>query len=216
MKIKKGELPIANTFINEHFDRIIEWQIGDIKKCCRMKSDGTCDDNGALVGAFILWVCAIDYFGGLYTGLTTQGATKARFKAFVQKYMPQYDWSKLEELRWSLTHYYSPHFFVLYHENNIQQNDNLHLGHTNRGIRLHLGCSVRDLEKAVKTYYEELKNSDTMKVTVWRYYNEHLPLMPVKIESLTPPITFNSLPTLTAIHSVPASGTVGMDEWFKK
>lgn len=216
MKIKKGELLYARAFINEHFDRIIDWQIGDIKKCCRMKEDGTCDSNGALVGAFILWVCTIDYFGGLYTGLTTQGATKARFKAFIEKYMSRYDWSKVEELRWSLTHYYSPHFFVLYHENDLEQNKTLHLENTNRGIRLHLGWAIKDLEEAVNNYYEDLKKDDNLKVTVWRYYKKHLPLMPIQAETLIPQRPLNSLPTITAIHSFPSSGTVGPEEWFKK
>ena len=54
MNIKKGELLLAKAYIDEHFDRIIDWAIGDIRRCCRMNPDGTCDDNGALVGAFIL------------------------------------------------------------------------------------------------------------------------------------------------------------------
>lgn len=216
MQIKKGELQQANSFINEHFDRIIDWQIGDIKKCCRMREDGTCDNDGALVGAFTLWVCAIDYFGGLLTGLATQGGTKSRFKSFIEKYLPQYDWEKIEELRWSLTHYYSPHFFMLYHEDNFEQNEKLHLSNTNRGIRLHLGCAIRDLESAVKKYYSDLKASDNLNVIVLRYYKEHLPIMPIKADEITPSVTFNSLATLTAIRSVPASGTVSMDEITKK
>lgn len=216
MNIKKGELLHARAFIKEHFDRIIDWQIGDIKKCCRMNDDGTCDNDGALVGAFTLWVCAIDYFGGLYTGLTTQGGTESRYREFIQKYMPKYDWEKVIELRWSLIHFYSPHFFALYHENNLEQNKGLHLQLTNRGIRLHLGWAVKDLEDGVKKFYEELKNDDNMKVIVWRYYKEHLPIMPIKAEDLIPLITFNSLPSITAIHSVPASGTVGLDEILKK
>ena len=112
MKIKKGELFFAKAYINEHFDRIIEWAVGDIRRCCRMNPDGTCGDKGALVGAFILWTCAIDYFGGLYTGFTSQGATKARFREFIGKYMSRYNAEKIEDLRWSLQHYYSPHHFV--------------------------------------------------------------------------------------------------------
>lgn len=181
-----------------------------------MNEDGTCNNNGALIGAFTLWVCAIDYFGGLYTGLTTQGATKSRFKAFIEKYMSRYDWAKVEELRWSLTHYYSPHFFVLYHENNLEQNKNLHLEKTNRGIRLHLGWAIKDLEEAVNNYYDDLKKNDNLKVIVWKYYKKHLPIMPIKAEDLIPQRPFNSLPTITAIQSFSGSGTVGPDEWFRK
>ncbi len=54
MNINKDDLLLANAFINTHFDRIVDWAIGDIKRCCRMNNDGTCGNNGALVGAFVL------------------------------------------------------------------------------------------------------------------------------------------------------------------
>ncbi len=216
MKIIKGELLFAKAYINEHFDRIIEWAIGDIRRCCRMNQDGTCDDNGALVGAFILWTCAIDYFGGLYTGQTSPGATKARFKGFIEKYLSRYDAEKIEDLRWSLQHYYSPHHFVLYHENNLETNKNLHLTVTTKGIMLHLGWAVKDLENAVTKYHEDLKTDDVLKVKLWRYYKEQLPIMPVKVETLITPSTFGSLATGSSIQSVDASGTVAPDDWFKK
>jgi len=71
MKIDKDELVLASAFISTHFERIIDWAVGDIKKCCRMKEDGICEENGALIGAFMLWCCAIDYFGGLFTSYTS-------------------------------------------------------------------------------------------------------------------------------------------------
>jgi hypothetical protein len=216
MNIKKGELLFAKAYIDEHFDRIIDWAIGDIRRCCKMNSDGTCDDKGALVGAFILWTCAIDYFGGLYTGRTSPGDTRARFKGFIEKYMPRYDAEKVEDLRWSLQHYYSPHHFVLYHENNLEDNKLLHLTQTPKGIMLHLGWAVKDLEDGVSKYYEDLKGSDILKVKVWRYYKEQLPIMPVKVETLINPTILSSLATGTAIQSIDASGTVSPDDWFKK
>lgn len=215
MNIKKGELLFAEAYIDEHFERIIDWAIGDIRRCCRMNSDGTCDDKGALVGAFILWTCAIDYFGGLYTGRTSPGDTKARFKGFIEKYMSRYDAEKVEDLRWSLQHYYSPHHFVLYHENNLEKNKTFHLTTTPKGIMLHLGWAVKDLEDAVNKYYEDLKSNNILKVKVWRYYQEQLPIMPVKVETLIP-TTLSSLATGTAVQSIDASGTVSPDDWFKK
>lgn len=215
MKQKKGELFFAKAYIDEHFERIVDWAVGDIRRCCRMKADGTCGDGGALVGAFILWTCAIEYFGGLYTGFTAQGQTKDRYKHFIDKYMSRYDAKKIEDLRWSLTHYYSPHHFVLYHEDNLKANKNRHLTNSSRGIRLHLGWAVKDLEDAVGNYYEDLKEDDNLKIKLWRYYKEQLPIMPVKVEELMPPSTLSSLATGTSIKSIPASGTVGPDEWFK-
>lgn len=213
MNIKKGEIQLAKAYINEHFDRIIDWSIGDIRRCCRMNKDGTCDDNGALVGAFILWCCAIEYFGGLYTGLTEPSNTKARFKEFIQKYMSKYDWQKVEDLRWSLSHYYSPHHFVLYHEGDLNKNKSIHLTQNKRGTMLHLGWAVKELEEAVGRYHDDLKNDDVLKVKVWRFYKEQLPIMPIEVKKLIPPSTLASLATGTAIQSLNASGTVGPNEW---
>lgn len=216
---KKGELLFADAFIKEHFDRIIDWAVGDIKKCCRMREDGTCDDNGALVGAFILWACAIDYFGGLFTGFTDHGQTAARYREFIKKYMSRYDPDKVLELRWSLAHYYSPHHFVLYHENNFEENRDKHLTTSNRGIMLHLGWAIKDLEDGVNKYYEDLKSDDKLKIKVWRYYKEQFPIMPIKVEALFPTQVFSSLAsgtTIQSLQSISASGTVGKNEWFKK
>jgi len=215
MKIKKGELIFAKAYINEHFDRIVEWAIGDIRRCCRMNQDGTCDDKGALVGAFILWTCAIDYFGGLYTGQTSSGATKARFKGFIEKYLSRYNAESIEELRWSLQHYYSPHNFVLYHENNLEQNKYLHLKQTSKGILLHLGWAIKDLEDGVNQFCNDLRLSDNLKIKLWRYYKEQLPIAPVQVETLVTPKTFSSLATGTAIQSISASGTISPTDWMK-
>lgn len=219
MNIKKGELLFAQAYIDQHMNRIIDWSIGDIRRCCRMNEDGTCNEGGALVGAFILWCCAIEYFGGLYTGFTEQNQTKARFQAFIQKYMSRYDWEKVSDLRWSLSHYYSPHHFALFHEGSMDITKSVHLTQSKKGILLHLGWAIKDLETAVENYHQELKQSDVLKVKVWRFYKEQLPIMPIVVEELIPPsTTLASLATGTAIRfgSTPtASGTVGPDDWFK-
>lgn len=176
-----------------------------------MNEDGTCDNNGALVGAFILWTCAIDYFGGLFTGLTSQGDTKARFKGFIHKYMGRYDAEKIEDLRWSLQHYYSPHHFVLYHKNNLEINKRLYLTQTNKGILLNLGWAVKDLEEAVQKYHDDLKATDTLKVKLWRYFKAQLPIMPVKFDQIIVPKTFSEV---EEAHSITASGTVGPNDWL--
>lgn len=209
------ELFFANAFLKEHFDRIVDWSIGDIKRCCRMGSDGTCGDNGALVGAFILWCCAIEYFGGLYTGNPNRGGTLSRFERFIKKYMTRYDFQKLYDLRNSLAHYYSPMHFALVHENNLEANKDFHLSKTNRGIILHLGWSVADLEKAVLSYKKDLEKSPSLKLKAWRYYKKQYPIMPVNVEVLRGS-TMNSLPTGTAIQNLSASGTVDEAYWFNK
>jgi len=188
----KDELFFAKAFLKEHFDRIVDWAVGDIKRCCRMNSDGSCNDNGALVGAFILWCCAIEYFGGLYTGNANNGGTRARYKGFINKYMSRYNYQRIYDLRWSLLHYYSPHHFVLVHENNLELNKNKHLVETNRGIYLHLGWSVEDLEDAVSQYKKDLERNSLLKIKAWRYYKKQLPIMPIKIEEVKP-VSISSL-----------------------
>lgn len=215
MAVDKNELLFAKAFLQEHFGRITDWAIGDIQKCCRMNADGSCAEGGALVGAFILWCCAIEYFGGLYTGYTSQGSTKARFKFFIEKYMSRYDPVKVEELRWSLTHYYSPHHFVLYHENNFEENKTKHLVKTERGILLHLGWAVKDLAEAVENYSAELNTKDSLMIKAWRYYKEQLPIMPFEIENL-PIKTHSSTATGAIMKPFLVSGTIGPEEWFNK
>ena len=213
--MNKDEIALANKFINEEFSRIIDWAVGDVKRCCRMNENGTCENGGALVGAFILACCAIDYFGGLYTGYTTTGATKARFKFFIEKYMSRYDPVKIEDLRWSLVHYYSPHHFILYHENTLEENKDLHLRPTKNGINLHLGWFVKDLESAVNAYWEDLKKEDKLKIKAWKYWKEQLPIMPTKVENIIENSNVTqSLVAGTSIQQISASGTIS--GWYKK
>lgn len=80
--------------------------------------------------------------------------------------MPEYDSKKVEDLRWSLSHYYSPHHFILYHEGDIQTNRPLHLTSTTRGVLLHLGCATFDLENAVKNYHNDVKITDSLKIKI--------------------------------------------------
>lgn len=210
------ELLFANAFLKQEFDRIVDWAVGDIKRCCRMNSDGTCNDGGAMVGAFILWCCAIEYFGGLYTGNAENGGTRQRFEGFMTKYMKRYDYSKVYDLRWSLLHYYSPCHFALIHENNLEANRNIHLSQNNNGIILHLGWSVKDLENSVNKYKNDLKSSDLLKIKAWRYYKKRYPIMPLKSSDfISSTSILNSLPSLTSIKSLSVSGTIGENEWIK-
>lgn len=207
-----NDLFFADAFLKEHFDRIVDWAVGDIKRCCRMNKDGTCNDGGALVGAFILWCCAIEYFGGLYTGNAENGGTKERYKGFMSKYMNRYDHEKVYDLRWSLLHYYSPHHFALMHENNLEASRNIHLTQTKQGIILHLGWSINDLENAVNQYKADLNITPELKIKAWRYYKKQLPIMPIKVETLTP----TSLNSSASLTSISASGTVSEITWTKR
>lgn len=202
---KATELILADAFLKKEFERIVRWVVGDIKKCCRIKDDGNCDENGALVGAFILWCCAIDYFGGLYTGHVAN--TRERMTSFITKYMPAYDPDKVYDLRWSLLHYYSPQHFVLYHENNINENKSMHLLSANKRIFLHLGSAVNDIDKAVNNYKHDLETNDKLKLIAWRYYKKHLPIMPLKIEKLIP-VDYRSIASGASLSAISLSGAI--------
>lgn len=216
MQIDPDELQLADAFLKEHFDRLIDWAVGDIRRCSRMNEDGSCNEGGALVGAFILWSCSIDYFGGLFTEYAEPSGTKQRYKQFIEKYMPKYDWEKVFDLRWSLAHYYSPNHFALYQENNLEQNKNLHLTQTQKGILLHLGWAVKDLEDGVSKYHEEMKEDDTLKIKAWKYYKKQLPIMPFHIDQIiTSANALASGATGTAIQSVSVSGTVDPMNYLK-
>jgi hypothetical protein len=181
MKIQAGELKKAETFIAINLNRLVEWSVGDIKKCCRMQEDGTCEQNGSLVGSFILWSCAIDYFGGLYTGRATLGETERRFRDFVTKYMKDYDYKKLLDLRWALLHFYSSRHYSFHQSNDLLVCQTVHLTESSDGILLDLYCSIRDLEIAVKNYIYDLTKSNELKVRLYRYYEKSNPLMPLTI-----------------------------------
>lgn len=213
IQIDKEELKLANAFLNQNFERIINWSIGDIKKSCRLNDDGTCDDNGALVGAFILWCCALDYFGGLFTGNPSNGGTKERIRVFIFTYMKQYDYEKIYDLRWSLLHYYSPHHFVLYHENNLEKNRRIHLTTSNRGIMLHLGCAIIDLENAVNQYKTDLEINDLLKMKAWKYYKKQYPIIPLEVREITE--QSKPLP-LASTGYINVSGTANQDYWLRK
>lgn len=214
-QINKDELLFADAFLKQEFDRIVDWAVGDIKKCCRMNPDGTCDNNGALIGAFILWCCAIEYFGGLFTGNPNNGGAKERIKGFIETYMKRYDSDMVYELRWSLLHYYSPHNFILYHENSLKNNKDKHLSKIQDRTWLHLGWSIKDLEDAVNQYKKDLESNNSLKIKAWKYYKIRYPIMPLKAEEFKIS-SFNSFATGSSIHSSPASGTVDENYWIKR
>lgn len=187
MKISKDELIFADELLKKHFNRIKDWVVGDIKKCCRLKDDGSCDDNGALVGAFILWCCAVDYFGGLLSGTFKEKDsgkerlhdTKERIRQFVVRYLQKYgkyDPIKIYELRWSLLHFYSPMHYMLKYDANKRK---YHLKKTNMGCVLHLSSSIEDLERAVADYLTQLWKNPEMRIKAFRYYKKNLMIKPV-------------------------------------
>jgi hypothetical protein len=219
MIVDKDKLFIADAFLEKHFDRLVlEWSVGDIKKCCRMREDGSCEDGGAMVGAFSLWVCSIEYLGGLLTGNTKAKGTGDRITKFVGAYLGGYNPAFITELRWSLLHFYSPHHFSLIHEDNILAARKYHLQKvlgTEDQFHLHLGCSVADLEGAAKKFIDDLWGSEEMRMTAFTFYQTHLPLMPMKAISLFLADNLaNSNPSIAGIGMVPGSGTVKMN-WDK-
>lgn len=171
MVMDEDKLKIADAFFKEHLERIIDWSVGDIKKCCHMGSDGLIKENGSLVGAFILWCCAIEYFGGLLTGNSDKDKAQYRITDFVNRYLRRfgkYNAKKVYDLRWSLVHFYTPTGYeVLIHE---PDNKNCHLKKSNAGNVIHLASSIFDLEKAVGAYKKDFWNKPDYRIRAFDYY----------------------------------------------
>lgn len=193
MNIDPDELILAKALIKNESVRIYDWVVGDIRKCCRLKKDGSYKRGaGSLIGAFILWCCAVDYFGGLIMGIKKYTdydggikmenySTKRHIKTFVDKYLSkygEYNANKIYELRNSLTHNYTlSGYQIVEHDPN---NKSHHLKWSNKGYILHLGASLEDLEKAVKDYLKDLKRDNELIINAFRYYRKNPILMPSK------------------------------------
>lgn len=191
--IDPDELLIAKELLKKESKRIYGWVIGDLRKCCRLKKDGTYKRGaGSLIGAFILWCCAVDYYGGLFIGVKKyknwEGkvgmenySTRQHIKVFVEKYLKKYgnyDATKVYDLRNSLTHNYTlAGYQVVEHDLNKKEN-NLKL--SNKGYVLHLGSCIEDLEKAVRDYLNDLKEKDELKIRAFQYYKLNPILKPMK------------------------------------
>ena len=76
---------IVTAFLKENFPRIKDWTVGDIRKASRISKNGKTGRNGSLIGAYMLWCCAVEYFGGLLIG--PNSTTKERIKNFVERYL---------------------------------------------------------------------------------------------------------------------------------
>jgi hypothetical protein len=69
------------------------WVLGSIKVTYDATKDGAKESTP--LAAFILVSCAIDFLAGFMCGITSfrpgRGESTANYKAFVKKYLPQYD-----------------------------------------------------------------------------------------------------------------------------
>src|SRR3990167_7670904 len=168
-KITKGEQLHADAFLNQHFSRLKDWSIGDIRKSSGLNNSGKFIGNGAYIGASILWICAIDFFGGLFTGCYGQKETNRRIKTFVQKYLNNYGHynpDKLCGLRWSLVHFYTVRHYTL---DESQETRLYHLKKIkNRDCLLHLGRMIEDLEMAVADYTRDLRSKPELRIRAYR------------------------------------------------
>lgn len=174
---------IITAFLKENFPRIKDWTVGDIRRASRIKKSGKTGRNGSLIGAYMLWCCAVDYFGGLLIGPNSE--TPDRIKAFVNQYLKKYgnyNHEKVYELRWSLLHYYTPRGYSILAQE--EEEISLHLKKTNLGDSIHLGSAISDLEKAVKDFEEDIKIRPSMRDTAFEYYKKHKVIRPVELFSI--------------------------------
>ncbi|MBI4089717.1 MAG: hypothetical protein HY424_03375 [Candidatus Levybacteria bacterium] len=195
MNIDLDELLLAKALLKKESKRIYDWVVGDVRKCCRLKKDGSYKRGASsLIGSFILWCCAVDYYGGLFMGvkkytgwdgkITMENySTRSHIKNFTGKYLKKYgdyDANKIYELRNSLIHNYTlAGYQVVEHDPNESKNN---LKWSNKGYILHLGAALGDLEKAVKNYLKDLKSNDELKIRAFQYYKLNPILKPMAPE----------------------------------
>jgi len=173
VRIDNNELLFADAFIRDKIDLLYDWSIGDIRKCAGLKSDGAFKKNGPFVGVFILWCCAIDFWGGIFSN---NSISKCRFVSFIDSYLSvygKYDYEILYNLRNKLVHNYTPESVILETE---EDKESLHLAEWNNKLVLHLKPCIYDLESAAKDLVDDLKNNNERKIVAWRYFKKHPPV----------------------------------------
>lgn len=179
--MNKGKLFIAKKFFEARIDQIGNWCVGDIRRCCRFKQDGTFEQNGSMVGAFILWVCTLDYLGGLLTNSKDDYKRRiSRFLRYLNKARKNknkpltYDSKKIIEFRNGLVHSYSPNYTL------VSAGDNaLHLKKRNKRIHLVLEEVIVDMESAFELFKKDLLSDDRMILRAFDYYKTYPPLGPL-------------------------------------
>lgn len=136
-------------------------------------------NGGSKMGAFILASCFIDYLAGFRYGKKTQ---REDYMNFVREYFgDKYDPDNLyEDLRCKLVHNYSEGGSYTFTDNHPE----LHKKKINDGrILLNLEDFVSDIEIALNTYFDELKQDDTRyTLALTRYELLHiLTIFPLKL-----------------------------------
>lgn len=177
----KNKLFFAKAFFKARIDQIGNWCVGDIRRCCRFRQNGTFEPNGSMVGAFILWVCALDYLGGLRTN--SKKDYKKRITSFLgylnsmrkaSNKLRRYNAKKIIDFRNGLIHSYCPNYTL------VSAGDRkLHLRKRNKRIYLILEEVIEDMEGAFELFKKDLLSSDRMMVKAYNYYKTYPPLGPL-------------------------------------
>ena len=178
----KGKQQIARAYFEQHIDRIGDWCVGDIRRCCRLRNDGQYEHGGALIGAFILWVCSLDYLGGLLTN--SHHDYSKRIETYLDKYFNQsknpnehiYDLKQIIEFRNGIIHSYSPNYALL-----SKASKEMHLTEVNGRTFLVLEEIVADSERAFKNFKKDLLSNDQMLITAFNYYKKYPPVGPLEL-----------------------------------
>lgn len=137
------------------------WVLGSIKQTYAATKDGA--DDSSPLAAFILTSCAIDFLAGFYCGIEsfTGGQSGRNYKAFVKKYMPQYDPVDVYiHVRCRLAHNYTI-------------GGNLYLTHNNRSIHyprespprqvINFENFLEDFEAGAEAYFNALNDSPLLR-----------------------------------------------------
>lgn len=177
----KNKLFSAKEFFKARIDQIGNWCVGDIRRCYRFRRDGTFESNGSMVGSFILWVCALDYLGGLRTNYKKN--YRKRITSFLSylnslrranNKLRRYNAKKIIDFRNGLVHSYCPNYTL------VSDGDRgLHLKKRNKRIYLVLEEVIEDMEGAFELFKKDLLSSDRMMLRAYNYYKTYPPLGPL-------------------------------------
>jgi len=172
---------------------VLDWAVGDIHKAAHMRSDysGYMDrdileaafpwyDGGAMIGAVILGMCAIQLVACFNKSVKDGQA----FINFVDKYIPQYNGDELYSLRNALIKQYSTRCYVIGKKGEeiiyiiSNNNSRLHLTRQNNVIVINVEDFAKDINRAIVQFFNDCLNgnqSDEIINKIIEHYDKHLP-----------------------------------------
>jgi len=139
------------------------WILGSIKQT--YEATKNLEGDSTPLAAFILVSCAIDFLAGFMCGITSfqpgRGESSRNYKAFVTKYLPQYDADDVySNIRCRLAHNYT----IGGNVGLTHLQPQLHDPKGNRGQKvINFEDFLSDFQAAADRYFDDLSSDDGLK-----------------------------------------------------